>query len=417
MIKAVQQQTRETRKTKKTKRSWPSSVKEEIPKRRQRAYSWGEQKDQKMHQRQKKIKKTTKNHWRAQRNQENCKHQTCKEENPLSEDDKYVRRSHNIKKRNCQCFRLILQQIVWRRQWRQNVDGRWGRWKHEWESRVHNERDSDRHWSTQTWQVRWQQRNQSWRHQRMWWRDERNDKTDLQWGTQERWSYPGDLAKNSDHSDPQRGRRARCWQLPPNSYSACFVQAALHTAIHQALPKAWPMSATWPTWFQTLTSNCGSPAGVQDVGTTLQGMEYSHVHLHRFLHEGVWQNQAPISVEIVETLRHWPAVHRLPEKTVHWPESYGRDTQRECRFEMKRGTKQGDPLSSFLLNTVLQFALEDKASLWAITKRTASRIYVSHTMYCSFPHRWASWKTCWLTSKEVSRVRVWKSIQAKQNSK
>ena len=33
-------------------------------------------------------------------------------------------------------------------------------------------------------------------------------------------------------------------------------------------------------------------------------------------------------------------------------------------FEIKRGTKQGDPLSSWLFNTVLQAALEDDSARW-----------------------------------------------------
>ena len=33
-------------------------------------------------------------------------------------------------------------------------------------------------------------------------------------------------------------------------------------------------------------------------------------------------------------------------------------------FSIKRGTKQGDPVSSLLFNTVLQFALEDDLKRW-----------------------------------------------------
>ena len=44
-------------------------------------------------------------------------------------------------------------------------------------------------------------------------------------------------------------------------------------------------------------------------------------------------------------------------------------------FEIKKGTKQGDPLSSLLFNTVLQKALEDDIPLWQ--KKKGMGIYLS----------------------------------------
>ena len=43
-------------------------------------------------------------------------------------------------------------------------------------------------------------------------------------------------------------------------------------------------------------------------------------------------------------------------------------------FEMKSGTKQGDPLSSLLSNTVLQMALKDDVGRWQ--KKRKARAYV-----------------------------------------
>ena len=37
-------------------------------------------------------------------------------------------------------------------------------------------------------------------------------------------------------------------------------------------------------------------------------------------------------------------------------------------FEIKKGTKQGDPLSSLLFNTVLQYALKDEIQRWQKNK-------------------------------------------------
>ena len=38
-------------------------------------------------------------------------------------------------------------------------------------------------------------------------------------------------------------------------------------------------------------------------------------------------------------------------------------------FPIKRGTKQGDPLSSLLFNTVLQFSLENNLKKWQENKK------------------------------------------------
>ena len=41
-------------------------------------------------------------------------------------------------------------------------------------------------------------------------------------------------------------------------------------------------------------------------------------------------------------------------------------------FEIQGGTKQGDPLSSFLFNAVLQYALEDDLKKWQRTQQRHS---------------------------------------------
>ena len=46
-------------------------------------------------------------------------------------------------------------------------------------------------------------------------------------------------------------------------------------------------------------------------------------------------------------------------------------------FKIKKGTKQGDPLSSLLFNTVLQVALKDDLPGWQKEKRNGQ--YASET--------------------------------------
>ena len=41
-------------------------------------------------------------------------------------------------------------------------------------------------------------------------------------------------------------------------------------------------------------------------------------------------------------------------------------------FEIKKGTKQGDPLSSLLFNTVLQYSLKDDILRWQKKKRNGN---------------------------------------------
>ena len=47
-------------------------------------------------------------------------------------------------------------------------------------------------------------------------------------------------------------------------------------------------------------------------------------------------------------------------------------------FEIKKGTKQGDPLSSLLLNTVLQVALKDDLPRWEKKKGMGTCFRTGH---------------------------------------
>ena len=63
-----------------------------------------------------------------------------------------------------------------------------------------------------------QQWNQSRGHQSLRWRDERNGKTDLQRNRKAKWIHSRGMAKSENKSDFPKGRRGRCWKLPPDLF-------------------------------------------------------------------------------------------------------------------------------------------------------------------------------------------------------
>ena len=71
-------------------------------------------------------------------------------------------------------------------------------------------------------------------------------------------------------------------------------------------------------------------------------------------------------------------------------------------FEIRKGTKQGDPLSSLLFNTVLQYSLNDEIQRWQ--KRKGMGIYLSdHDHDCLTNLRFADDVLLLASSKEQQR--------------
>ena len=86
-------------------------------------------------------------------------------------------------------------------------------------------------------------------------------------------------------------------------------------------------------------------------------------------------------------------------------------------FEIKKGAKQGDPLSSLLLNTVLQAALKDDLERWrekGMGISLASRTCDSPTTSYYFPRPWSSSEVWCATSKKVQKVWDWESAQTRR---
>ena len=72
-------------------------------------------------------------------------------------------------------------------------------------------------------------------------------------------------------------------------------------------------------------------------------------------------------------------------------------------FEIQKGSKQGDPMSSLLSNTVLQYSLKDEIQRWQ--KKKGMGIYLSdHDRDCLTNLRFADDVMLFATSKEWIRT-------------
>ena len=77
---------------------------------------------------------------------------------------------------------------------------------------------------------------------------------------------------------------------------------------------------------------------------------------HRIRHQSLWTSLADFGIET-------QCIDLL--KMLFTDQKWTVMTDKESdQFEIKRGTKQGDPLSSLLFNTVLQYALEGDLIRW-----------------------------------------------------
>ena len=75
-------------------------------------------------------------------------------------------------------------------------------------------------------------------------------------------------------------------------------------------------------------------------------------------------------------------------------------------FDIQKGSKQGDPMSSLLFNTVLQYSLKDEIQLWQ--KKKGMGIYLSdHDRDCLTNLRFADDVILFATSVEQLRKRMY----------
>ena len=95
-----------------------------------------------------------------------------------------------------------------------------------------------------------------------------------------------------------------------------------------------------------------------------------------------------------------PRLHQPPEKDIQKDQKASVQTDEESNiFDIQKGSKQGDPLSSLLFNTVLQYSLKDEIQRWQ--KKKGMGTYLSdHDRDCLTNLRFADDVMLFATSKE-----------------
>ena len=176
------------------------------------------------------------------------------------------------------------------------------------------------------------------------------------------------MEESENKSDLQERWRRGCKQLPPNLLTALDVQTVLDNNVRKIIPNAWPISSRRSGGIQKNLPNNGSSCDVQNAGTKMSGVGNQNVDSDGGLHEGIRLHlpQLYLGGTAILQCRTWL---RLPLEKIYKDQKASVQTDEESEiFDIQKGSKQGDPLSSLLFNTVLQYALKNVVLKWHRTK-------------------------------------------------
>ena len=149
---------------------------------------------------------------------------------------------------------------------------------------------------------------------------------------------------------------------------ASVVQTVLDDIVWKIIPNACPKSSRRSGGLQKNLPDNGSSCDIQNVGTEMSGVGNQNVDSDSGLHEGIRLHLPQLYMEgiVIMQCRSWI---RLPLEKIYKDQKASVQTDEESEiFDIQKGSKQGDPLSSLLFNTVLQYALKNVVLKWQRTK-------------------------------------------------
>ena len=135
----------------------------------------------------------------------------------------------------------------------------------------------------------------------------------------------------------------------------------------------------------------------------MPGVGNQNVDCDGGLHEGVRLHLSQIYLGGTPILHCRSWVRQPPEENLQISEGASVQTDEESEsFDIQKGSKQGDPMSSLLFNTVLQYSLKNEIQRWQKTKGMG--IYLSdQERDCLTNLRFADDVMLFATSKEQLR--------------